>query len=393
MTEITKQSKCTGCSTCYNICPKNCISMVFDGEGFLRPLIDSSLCINCNLCKNSCPVNIEQVNNGIIKSIGANAKNTQLRSVSSSGGIFSLIAQRVLETNGIVFGAGFSDDFQSIKHMYIDNADDLYKLRTSKYVQSTIGNTYSQVKEFLLAKRKVLFCGTPCQIAGLKAFLGKEYDSLITLDFICHGVPSPRVWTSYINHRKEQLGEKIQNVFFRNKQNGWRKFSLRIDAEGGKYYLAPNINDLYLKGFCNDLILRPSCYDCDFKGGKSGADITVADFWSIDSVAPELNDDSGMSILLIHTEEGMKILSEICDGLNIIEITEEQALKNNPSYYKSVSIPKTRESFFRYAKKKGDVAALTKYARTTLIITVKVIISSLLKFMRKENGKKVDEKS
>lgn len=393
MKEITDKKKCTGCSACYNICPKSCISMHKDEEGFLRPEVDSSLCINCNLCEKICPANSSQEKKKIIQSFGANAKNIELRKVSSSGGLFSLMAQYVIEAGGIVFGAVFSEDYQSVKHTYIDKTEDIYKIRMSKYVQSVIGDTYSLVKHFLLADKKVLFCGTPCQIAGLKSFLRKEYNNLITLDFICHGVPSPRIWDSYIVYRKKQLGGEIQQVSFRNKQTGWRHYSLRIDVTGGNYYSSPVSKDMYLRGFVNNLLLRPSCYQCDFKAGRSRSDITLADFWSVDSVAPELNDDSGMSLLLIHTNTGQKLLSEICNDVNIIEITEEQALMHNTSYQESVSMPKNRNKFFCYAKKKGDVRALKKYTRTTMIIRLKVMVSEVVRIASRERGVIRNEKS
>lgn len=393
MNKITDEKKCTGCSACYNICPKNCISMITNQEGFLHPAVDSSLCINCNLCEKICPINNRQEKKSILKSFGANAKDIELRQVSSSGGLFSIMAQSIIETGGIIFGAAFSEDYQIVKHTYIDKIEDIYKLRMSKYVQSAIGDAYSLVKHFLLEGKKVLFCGTPCQIAGLKSFLRREYINLITLDFICHGVPSPRIWSSYITYRKKQLGGEIQQVSFRNKETGWRHFSLRIDATDGNYYSSPISKDMYLRGFVNNLLLRPSCYKCDFKEGRSGADITLADFWSVDSVAPELNDDSGMSLLLIHTNTGDNLLSEIRNKISIIEITEEQALLHNSSYQKSVSPPKKRDEFFSFAKKNGDVRALKKYTRSTMIIRFKVIASEVMNFVGKEKGVNINEKS
>lgn len=214
------------------------------------------------------------------------SKNEAVRIRSSSGGIFYMLGEEVLGTGGVVFGAAFDSDW-SVKHRHVDSKDELILLMGSKYIQSNIGDTYKQVKCFLKNGRQVLFCGTPCQIAGLKRFLNRNYDNLILVDFICHGVASPEVWKQYLDEISE--GKEIESISFRDKTRGWSKFSLKIKYRDGTEYLESPYIDPFMRAFLKDIIQRPACYQCRFKGLERESDMTLADFWGIKNILPHSN--------------------------------------------------------------------------------------------------------
>lgn len=245
---INKNKDCMGCHACENSCPTQCISMMPDNEGFLYPKVDYSLCVECKKCISVCPIiNKVKVDNNPQAYVSIN-KDDSIRLDSSSGGIFTTIAEKIINDDGVVFGAGYTDIFEVI-HKFVDNTEKLSELRGSKYVQSKIGNTYKEAKDFLDMGRKVLFSGTPCQIAGLKSYLNKSYDNLITQDFICHGVPSPKVWRKYVEFRETEAKSKVSSVSFRNKDEGWKKFSVNLSFQNDMKYRKNLRNDPYLKAF------------------------------------------------------------------------------------------------------------------------------------------------
>lgn len=308
MITLKDKNKCCGCGACTQICPKNCISLVDDEEGFLYPIIDTSQCIDCGLCEKSCQYISKPISSAVrpINIYAAYNKNLDVRLNSSSGGVFSSLAEYVLDNNGIVFGAAFDENW-NVHHISIENKADLYKIRGSKYVQSRTENTYKETLEYLKQNKMVLYSGTPCQILGLKKFLRKEYDRLITVDVICHGVPSPKVWQIYL---KEQVKyNKIENITFRDKQKGWRNYSLGIKTTSNIFRFPMEDNTSpYMKGFLKDLYLRPSCYNCIAKNFRSNSDISIADYWWIQNVAPHMDDNKGCSQIYINTEKGQKII-------------------------------------------------------------------------------------
>ena len=362
MIQITDKTKCCGCSACLNICPKQCISMQKDREGFLYPVIDASLCINCNLCKEVCPVMHQAMGRKSLMNYAALNPNEQVRLTSSSGGIFTLLAEAIIEEGGVVFGARFDTDWNVI-HDYAETKEGLGPIRGSKYVQSQIGNCFSKVKSFLQTGRKVMFTGTPCQIAGLKHFLKKDYDNLFTVDVVCHGVPSPKAWRIYLSELIAPQGGKnsvlthsmnkgIKNIDFRSKSSGWKKYSFALTlseaiADGAKNTVLHSslfTEDSYMNAFLSNLSLRPSCYVCSAKAGRSGSDITIGDFWGIENLLPELDDDKGCSAVLIYTEKGKKL----CEALsfNHTSVSYEDILRGNPSLEMSVQKPVNRDFFF-----------------------------------------------
>lgn len=348
MIKITRKENCTGCHACYNICPKKCIDMNFDEEGFLYPSVNSSKCVECGLCEKVCPIiHIVEVENEPI-AVGCYNKDEKIRMESSSGGIFTLLSELTIQSGGVVFGAGFDENY-NVRHGYVDNMDDLKKFRGSKYVQSTIGNSYYDAKKFLEQGMQVLFTGTPCQIAGLKRYLKKDYDNLVCQDIVCHGVPSTYVWEHYKNFIAN--GKKIVGVKFRDKSTGWKTYSLQIDFDDGSSYKDIGNENSYIKGFVKDFYLRPSCYECKYKTLHRESDITLADFWGIESNEPELDDNKGTSLIFINSDKGKKIFEWIKKDIVFKNVDIQKAVTFNPSACKASLHNKKRVSFYRKYKK------------------------------------------
>lgn len=365
MIEITDKAKCCGCSACYNICPQECITMQSDNEGFRYPLIDMEDCTDCDLCEVVCPILCSnKVDNEPVAYACIN-KDDYVRQQSSSGGVFSLIAENVLRNNGIVFGAGFDADF-NVEHSWVENIDGLIRFRGSKYVQSNIGDTYKEVRGFLKQGRQVLFTGTPCQVAGLKSCLGKDHESLICADIICHGVPSPRVWQRYKERLEDLHHAKAKRIAFRRKNYGWKLYSVSFSFDNETEYSRPLTEDVFMQGFLKDLYLRPSCYACSFKTLNRLSDITLADFWGIQNVLPELDDDKGTSLVLIHSGKGAAMLADLADKMVCEKVDVNTAVLYNSAAVKSVAMNPKREAFFAELDKSEDIIVLIdKYTRVS----------------------------
>ena len=379
MLEIKSKEDCCGCYACNNICPKQCITMKTDNEGFWYPKIDKNKCINCNLCEKVCPIinPVKRVDSKKIAYASMN-KDEQVRMKSSSGGIFSILAEYIIKNNGVVYGAGFDEDF-NIKHKRILYSTDLDLLRGSKYVQSSIGDIYKQVKNDLESNRQVLFTGTPCQVEGLRSYLRKEYVNLITMDFICHGVPSPLVWKKYLEEIKKSKQENIKNIYFRNKDIGWKVFSLKIIFDE-KIYSNNLNNDLFMKGFLQDVYLRPSCYSCKFKKINRISDITVADFWGIENILPKMDDDKGTSLIVVHSEKGKQLFDKLSEKMILNEVDLNEAIKYNPSMISSVKYNEKRNSFFAELNS-GKILTdlIRKYTKISFEKQAKNKIKSIIK--------------
>lgn len=343
MVNIIEKKKCSGCSACYSVCPVNAINMHEDKEGFLYPVIDDDKCIKCGLCDRICPCINENNNEEMVqKAYAAVSKDEQTRLKSSSGGIFYLFAREVISQGGIVYGAAFDKEFQVI-HVSVEDITDIYKVMGSKYVQSVIGESYKDVKKHLLDGRVVLFIGTSCQVAGLKAFLRKNYDNLFTIDLICKSIPSPKIWREYLN--KFYKKEKINSINFKDKSRGWDKFSVRIDTDK-KQHIIKGRSDYYMQGFFKSLYNRPSCMECNFRYPKRVSDITIADCWGIEEMAPELNDNLGASTIIINTKVGNSYFSKIEENICTKEIDISRVLVHNPYLGKFEKENKARKVFW-----------------------------------------------
>lgn len=365
MIEIKDKTNCFGCHACANACPQNCISMVSDDEGFWYPQTDKAKCIDCNFCEIVCPVILrwQHDDSRSTTAMAAINLNKEIRLKSSSGGIFTLIAEQIINQGGVVFGAAFTNDFKSVRHICIDKIADLDKLRGSKYVQSKIGDSYRKAKVFLDNGRMVLFTGTPCQIGGLYSYLRKPYDNLITQDIICHGVPSPMVWKKYVEEQERKISSKVNKVTFRNKENGWKAYSVFIGFENKKQYLKDHSADMYIRAFLSDICLRPSCSECQFKGLQRQSDITLADFWGIQNVLPEMDDDIGTSLVLVHSDKGRYLLEEISDKCKYQIVGTDIVEKYNPFAVKSASVNDRREYFLKDICKDDFELTVRKYTK------------------------------
>ena len=305
---------CNGCQACVSVCPLNCINTEVDKEGFSYPVIDQSRCVHCNKCLSVCRESEREYEKGNEKAYAAFAMDDKLRKHSSSGGIFSVIAEEIIKEGGSVYGAGFNEKYE-VNHISINNRNEIMKLRGSKYVQSNIKNSYIEIKRKLDQGKLVYFSGTPCQVDGLLAYLDKEYDNLYTQDIICHGVPSPAVWKAYLQTRTD--GELIQSVSFRDKTYGWHYFSMKIETEKRKYVKRLD-EDVYTRLFLDNIILRPSCYACHHKHSHRKADFTLADCWG--SINELNDDDRGISMVFTNSIKSQQLFNEIKDKLQLSEI-------------------------------------------------------------------------
>lgn len=390
MIDIKNNRDCCGCSACVQRCPAKCISFIEDVEGFLYPHINQNECIACGICEQVCPVINQKQSKEPFAAYAAKSQNEDIRMSSSSGGIFSILAEATIDQGGIVFGARFNNQWQVI-HDYVDNKNDLSFFRGSKYVQSTMGSSFSNAEDFLKQGKKVLFSGTPCQIAGLELFLRKEYSNLITVDFICHGTPSPKVWRKYIDEVLEKTSAEhkeklfLTNISFRNKQYGWKKycFTVNMASENGRSYTLRETSseNIFLKGFLADLYLRPSCHFCPSKSLKSGSDITIADFWGIEKIYPEFNDDRGVSLIMVNNSE----LNFIIDNSNIvyIPVSYKEAIQYNTAIEESAPIHKRKNAFLKEMDQTHSIKTLIeKSIKPSLYYRVKGKLNALVYILR-----------
>ena len=383
MINIKDKAKCNGCHACANICPNQCIDMCKDDEGFLYPSVNTQTCIECRLCEKVCPVlSPGKDRHSDICAYAAYNRDEDVRHMSSSGGVFFALAKAVLDDGGAVFGAVMNEDMV-LSHTYIRNHSDLPKLCGSKYVQSSIGNAYRQVKEFLDEGIKVLFTGTPCQIEGLYRFLGGDRDGLLTADIVCHGVPSPLVFEKYIRSRKDAL--KIRGISFRDKSDGWRRYSLRFDKDSGESVYIKSSEDGYMKAFLKNLSLRPSCYECAFKKRIKSSDITLGDFWGVEHIHPEMDDDMGTSLVIVNSEKGKKLFSLASPALIFKATDIDEALRYNPSAIKASAISDKRESFMKDIKQDGFELASKRHLKEKLLLSIKRKLKKILDNKKRGN--------
>lgn len=371
MIQITDKHNCCGCSSCVQICPKQCISFDEDNKGFCYPNVNVDKCINCGLCEKACPCLNQDESQKPLKVYAAINPNEKIRNESSSGGVFTMLAETIIAEGGVVFGARFDEKWEVI-HDYTETKEGLETFRCSKYVQSIIGSTYIQAKSFLNTGRKVLYTGTSCQVAGLKKFLRNEYDNLFTVDVVCHGVPSPLVWRNYLNTLTERPTEVVGNkagwpllkdrpiithISFRDKLYGWKNFGFvvrgKIDSNAQEEILLHETIDdnLFMKLFMCNLILRPSCFNCSAKAGKCGSDITIADYWGVEDIHPEFFDDKGASAVIINSAKGETYIKKL--NLRLLNSEYDNILRYNPSLEHSVEETQDVERFWRVFEKKG----------------------------------------
>ena len=346
MIQIEDKVKCCGCGACVQRCPKNCILLEEDGEGFLYPVVDKDSCVDCGLCEKVCPVLNQGEKQKPLHVYAAKNEDEEIRRKSSSGGIFTLLAAQVIKNGGVVFGARFNENWEVV-HDYTETEEGLSAFRGSKYVQSKIGETYKQVEGFLREGREVMFSGTPCQVAGLRCFLGKDCEKLFTVECFCHGVPSPMIWREYLKCRIEKDGLKLQDVdsiSFRDKTKGWDRYKFSIVYKNQRKSGEFSGKNEFMCGFLGHLYLRPVCHACIAKQLKSGADFSLGDFWGIQNTYPQLYDKKGVSALFVNTEKAEVLLQDVCVELNSVDYND--VIKYNMSYIQSASMNEKRKMFW-----------------------------------------------
>lgn len=350
MITIRNKADCCGCEACVQKCSHNCINFTIDKEGFYYPKVNQDLCVDCGVCDTVCPVINQSDETKPVEVFAAKCTDDEIRLKSSSGGLFSSLAEYVLSEGGVVFGAVYDQDW-NVKHISVDDVSDLPLLRGSKYIQSRIGDSFAKARNFLRAGRLVLFVGTACQIAGLKLFLKKEYDNLLAVDVVCHGVPSRKVWQRFVKHlvksaKNENKVAEVESVSFRDKSFSWKHYSSVLTVKVAEKRKQISLSR-FMEGFVKDLYLRPSCYACPSKKGKCTSDITLGDFWGIENIYPEFDDDKGASLVLINSPAG-KIAFEKLHTENI-KSDYNKALKCNKSLEHSAKVYfLSRKLFFSF---------------------------------------------
>lgn len=372
ITQVLKSDKCTGCTACVNSCTSGALTMVENEEGFEYPICDSEKCNECNLCEKVCPVyELGGSNVSVLNTYAIWSLDNEIRYRSTSGGAFFEIAKEILDNNGLIVGAAY-DDHNEVYHCCANDINELKRLMQSKYCQSKKNTIFRIIKKQLVTGRKVLFVGTPCEVAGLKRFLMVEYVNLITCDFICKGNASLKIYRSYLNALEERYRSKICKVWFKEKKYGWNNFSTRIEFASGKMYRKDRYHDLYMRGYVEkNLFLRKCCGDCLFKGNYRFSDITLADFWGAGSIQRKLDVDRGTSLVIINTSVGQQIINEISNDIYMQKVDFDVAIRNNTAYYKSVTHNSLREEFLSKATENNFVQVANEYIKENIFVEIK----------------------
>ena len=380
----SNREDCSGCTACMNICPNSAITMKPDEKGFLYPEIDSQRCTECGICRRVCAFqsdSLTEPNSPEPHAFAVKHQADDVRMKSSSGGMFTAVSDWILGQGGVVYGAAFDETFQ-VRHTRAATKEDRNAFRGSKYVQSSPGTAFRNVKADLKVGLPVLFTGTPCQTAGLKNFLSQSRintEKLCLCDLVCHGAPSPGVFQSYLNELRHKYGSEIQSLTFRYKPVGWRNLQIAVWFGNGKEYQAPCARDAYYQLFLQNIILRPSCYQCPFANLHRPSDITIGDFWGIEKALPEFEDEKGVSLVLTNSEKGNKIFNAVRDTLDVRDCNLKDCLQWNllaPSKPSSSS-----DAFWADYLKNGYESASNKYAFGGIRKKAKMCVKKVLQFL------------
>lgn len=403
MINIKDKRDCCGCAACVQRCPKRCISLKEDEEGFLYPVADESVCINCGLCEKVCPIINRAEKLPVKEVLAVKNRDEAERMASSSGGVFIALAKKTMEKGGVVFGAVFDENWE-VRHTYAETLDCVRPMMGSKYVQSRIEDSYCEAEKFLKQGREVLFTGSPCQIAGLHSYLRKDYPNLLAVDFLCHGVPSPGVWRRYLREALQdavlrEAAEKntvlssslksvpvITGIEFRDKTHcGWKKYSFVVRGSASKAdknsVLLSDIHsdNPFMRGFLANIYLRPSCYRCLCKNGVSHSDLTIGDFWGIDYLMPDFDDDKGVGLVLVSTDKGKAVFDAL--DMEVRGAAIETAKVYNGGFNEEITQYYNRNVFYKSLVKGQFVAkAVAKELHIPLWIRGLSKIAGFLKF-------------
>ena len=389
MIHIAEKKNCCGCGACAQKCPKRCIRMVADDEGFLYPEVDLDNCVSCGLCEKVCPVlNFRPGEDTVKGAYAAYAKDTPLRMKSSSGGMFSVFAKMILDSGGVVFGAAFDEDFL-VHHISAEDEEGLDPICKSKYTQSRTEDTFIRVKEYLQTGRRVLYTGTSCQISGLKRFLGAEYEDLYMIDVLCAGVPSPNVWKRYLESQEKRFGAPVIRINSRRKRvdGGWKRYEFEQEFSNSKKYRCYNREDPFMKIFLNAACQRPSCYTCKFKGLGRDSDISIGDCWGIGKRMPDMDDDRGTSIVLVHSDKGQALLNAIKERIVVRSDDVDKIL--SPLYpSRRLLINSNRDRFMREFHAGAGMDRLAEISKPTFGDVFKRKVISIWILLRRKITRK-----
>lgn len=381
---IFEESKdCCGCTACYNVCPKDAIYMNMDKQGFLYPKIDDSQCINCGLCKKVCSFQqkceVEPVFEQ--KYYAMRSKNSQILKESSSGGIFSALSDIILAQDGMICGVIFDSHF-IVKTIATDEKRERDRMRGSKYVQSDLGDIFKEVEKILKSDRKLMFVGTPCQIAGLKEYLVAKrisLDGLFLCDFLCHGVSSPLIWKEYLDFLEMTFDSKVKEVQFRSKRCGWKTMKMKVVVGNEDMSDLCNERYSYLRLYNSLMITRPSCFTCKYTSYNRVSDITLADFWNVGSVCPDYDDNKGISTVLVNSLKGELWIESVKERLEFQAVSKRDCWQPHLEY--SVVRPASRNRFWQEYNQKGFSFVLSKYSKGTIMNNIIRVLTPLIKSM------------
>ena len=383
MVEILDKGRCTGCGACFTSCAHNAISMQYDDEGFEYPVVNHDTCVDCGLCQANCPVihfDLEKRKAYSNSQQGYAARNLNMsqRLVSSSGSIFPPIAEWILENGGVVVGTAYDEDFNA-KHLLVENKEDLYQLQGSKYLQCKVDNsTFKRVRDELKKGRLVLYSGMACQVEGLKSYLRKEYENLYTVDLICMGIPSPKVWQIYL--KTFFKGEKIKHVNFKEKSIGWDNFSFHIDTDK-QSFKENGMRNLYLQSMFRSWNMRLSCFNCPFKNAERLSDFTLADCWGAYKQLPEINDNKGLSSVVVHSKKGLALWEKLDDRIESRDISIDDIATGNSNLIKNKPQTGNRRLFYELlaTKPRKAFVKLCSVKKTSIVRRIIAKLSNIFK--------------
>ena len=381
MIKINNPIDCCGCTACKSICPKNCITMKIDREGFRYPIVDYDNCINCGLCERVCPIKNKTEGQDLGIAYAVRNIDSKVLESSAAGGTFTAISKAIFRINGLVAGVKYTESME-VKHFLANSMKEAEPFRGSKYVQSDLGSIFEEIKYQLDKGKVVCFSGTPCQISGIKGFLCKDYDNLICIDVVCKGVATPIILKKYIELNEKKYGKQIVNLSFRTKDYGYHMSTTKIEFENGDYILSSGEFNAMMGLFIQNLCLRPSCHECRFKSRKRQSDITIFDCWSYKKLTGKLDDDKGYTSVWIHSEKGKELFERMKNDIVFSELNLDEIIEADGNMVeKSISPHPNRDKYFDTLISQGLVKAAKKYAKMTLISKFKDLIKRRLYIM------------
>ena len=383
--ESVSKKDCTGCKMCGDICPVGAISFEINKEGFWYPKVDANKCINCGLCEAKCPaVNIVKQDNYAEPIVYAGwTLDNDIRYESTSGGVYYELGKMFIENGGYIVGCAYTDDYMSAIHMVGNNHDDLMKIMGSKYFQSDTEGIYTSVKKLLEDNKKVMFCGAPCQVAGLISFLGKTYDNLFLLDFICKGINSPLAYRQYMKEIEDNFGSKIVKVRLKSKKTGWESLATHVDFENGKEYHKDRYTDWWIRGYtCGNLFMRENCQNCKYKQMPRLADVTFGDFWGVTKCSKE-DMERGISVIFVNSKHGEKLMKAVSDRMHLEIRSMDEVYAGNPYFLGQATQHENRKLFFEELENKP----FTQAVKASYVESLSQKLKRNIKFILKKLGR------